>query len=77
MIYKINQDVKLEKLQKKHEIEKENALKEFANFKSKMNERDTKINQIFQKKYDILQQEVENMNKKFLTRIDEFEVINK
>eukprot|EP01032_Pedospumella_encystans_P026280 gene26280-29686_t len=73
----LNQDAKLEKLQKKHEAEKQAAIQEFNNFKAKMTERDQKIAQGFQKKYDGVRAELEGMNKKFLERIEQFESTNR
>ncbi len=73
----LNQDAKLEKLQKKHEAEKQAAIQEFNNFKAKMTERDQKIAQGFQKKYDGVRAELEGMNKKFLERIEQFENTNR
>jgi len=73
----MNQDAKIEKLQKKHEAEKQTAIQEFNNFKAKMNERDQKIAQSFQTKYAALRGELETMNKKFQEKVEQFEKTNK
>lgn len=73
----MNQDARLEKLMKKHESEKEAALKELNHFKSKMGDRDHKIAQAFQKKLDGLRGDLEAANKRFLERMEQFEAANK
>ena len=64
-------------MQKKHETEKQAAIQEFNNFKAKIAERDQKLAQGFQKKYDSLRTELEGMNKKFQERVEGFESTNK
>lgn len=73
----MNQDAKIEKLQKKHDAEKAAALQEFNNFKAKMQDRDQKIAAEFKKKYDGLRTDVEAMNGRFQERIAQFESANK
>ena len=62
---------------KKHESEKEAALKELNHFKSKIGDRDQKIAQAFQKKFDGLRSDLEAANKRFLERMEQFEAANK
>lgn len=72
----MNNDAKLEKLQKKHELEKQAAVQELSNFKAKMNEREQKISSEFQAKFDGVRKEIENMNSKFQEKIAQFEGAN-
>lgn len=72
----MNQEAKIEKLVKKHEQEKSQAMQEMASLKQKMSERESKIAQEFQNKYDLVRREVDTMNKKFQERIQQFESIN-
>ncbi len=76
LIPQINQDAKIEKLQKKHDLEKQAALQEFNNFKAKMTEREQKVSNEFQAKFDAVRKEIENMNKKFQEKIQQFDSAN-
>ncbi len=51
-------------------------MQDLANLKQKMAERESKIAQEFQNKYDLLRREVDTMNKKFQERIQQFDTIN-
>ncbi|KAJ1421006.1 hypothetical protein B484DRAFT_481233 [Ochromonadaceae sp. CCMP2298] len=73
----MNQDARIEKLQKKHDQEKAAALQEFSNFKSKMDQRDQKVASGFQAKYAATRAELEGMNRTFAERVDLFEATNK
>jgi hypothetical protein len=75
--FQVNQEARLEKLQKKHDIEKQQALLEITAVKTKMNEREVKISTEFQGKFDNLKREVDNMNKRFQEKIQQFESVNK
>lgn len=72
----LNQDVKVEKLVKKHDQEKQAAQSEVVALKTKLQEREQKLSQDFQSKYEALRREVEMMNKKFQEKIQQFESVN-
>jgi predicted nucleic acid-binding Zn-ribbon protein len=73
----MNQDTRLEKLQKKYDTEKQVALQDLAAFKAKMNERDQKLAQGFMKKYETLRSELDTTNKKFQERVEQFDAATK
>lgn len=73
----VNQEALLEKLTKKHDAEKQQAMKEFQTFKSKATEKEAKIVREYQDKFDGLQAEIETMNGRFKEKITAFELANK
>lgn len=73
---KINQDVNVEKLRKKHEQEKVLAKDELNKLRSSFQDRELKMSQDFSSKYDVFKQSVETMNIKFQEKIDQFESAN-
>eukprot|EP01035_Chromulina_nebulosa_P024906 gene24906-32457_t len=72
----VNQDAKIDKLIKKHDLEKQSAQLEFNNFREKAAAKELKIAAEFQQKFDGLRKEVEIMNKKFQEKLSQFESVN-
>ena len=73
----VDQEAKLKKLQKKHDLEKQQAQVDITAMKTKMSEREVKLSNEFQIKFDNLKREVENMNSRFQEKITQFESTNK
>ena len=71
-----NVEIQIEKLTKKHEIEKQNALKELESYKLKVKEREQKVAAEFQSKFESTQDKVEKMNAKFRERIEAFDKLS-
>lgn len=72
----MNQEAKIEKLIKKHELEKQAAQNEFNSFRDKAVVKEQKIASEFQSKFDNLKKEVEIMNKKFQEKLSQLESVN-
>ena len=73
----VNQDAKLEKLQKKHDLEKQQAMLELQALKKKMVEKEANLSNDYKQKFDGLKAQIENMNKQFQEKIEKFETTNK
>lgn len=65
----INQEVKVEKLVKKHEAERAAAQAELQAFKARQGEREQKLTADYQTKYEALRKEVEAVGKRFAERL--------
>jgi chromosome segregation ATPase len=72
----MNQDQSNEKLIRKHDLEKKQYQQDFQAFKVKVQERDQKLAQEYQNKYDLLKNEMEKVNSKFQERIKAFDSAN-
>ena len=72
----VNQEALMDKMMKKHEVEKTNAIADLEKYKSKMNEREQKISKEYQNKFDGMRDEITKMNSKFQEKISTFEAIN-
>lgn len=68
--------MKLEKIQKKHEQEKQQALEELSKLRVSLQERETKLTKDFNAKFESLKQNAEGMNAKFQEKILQFETAN-
>jgi hypothetical protein len=71
-----NNEKALEKLQKKHELERAAAQQQLNELKQKTAEREQKIAAEFQTKLEQLRKEIEGMNNRFRDKIDGFEALN-
>lgn len=72
----MNQEAKIEKLLKKHDLEKQAAVLEFNNFREKATLKEQKMLGEFQQKFEGLKKEIESMNKKFQDKLHQLESIN-
>lgn len=68
--------MKVEKLQKKHEQEKQQALDELNKLRTSFQERELKLTKDFNLKFETLKQNVEGMNSNFQEKILQFEAAN-
>eukprot|EP01041_Mallomonas_annulata_P004098 gene4098-8148_t len=73
----VNQEAMLDKLRKKHELEKQAAIQEFDKYKSKVSEKETKITKDYQEKFESLRGEIDTMNNRFKEKLVAFENVNK
>jgi len=73
----VNQEAKLEKLQKKHDLEKQQAMLELQALKKKMMDKENSISSDYQDKFNELSVQVEGINKQFQDKIRKFEASNK
>lgn len=71
-----NVEAQIEKLQRKHEAEKQTAMKQLEDFKMKMKAREQSLAADFQNKFETTQEKVEKMNAKFRERIDAFDKLS-
>lgn len=67
----------MEKMLKKHDEEKANAVREMMTMKVKYESRETKITREYQLKFENVSSELESINKKFGDKVDSFERINR
>jgi phage host-nuclease inhibitor protein Gam len=72
-----NEAAKIDKLQKKHDLEKQQAMLELATMKKKMNDKETSMANEYEAKFAEVKAQVETMNKQFQEKIQKFESTNK